>query len=148
MKEIIMEDLTKFTKRYINNDHAIELIRLSYAIKSKSNSYFIYDNDPDEDITNYDDIISLFKCHAEKNHKFLCFGEYYKIKLDICSDINLFEIIEHDNIETVHSLYEIFRELGYGFNHQKLCKKQADEVVEAINSYITSREVVSILKKP
>ena len=143
-----MEDLTKFAKRYMSNEHVIELMRLSAAIRFSNNSYFIYDNDTDEDITNYDDIISLFKCHAEKNHKFLCFGEYYKIKLDICSDINLFEIIEHDNIEAVHSLYEIFRELGYGFNHQKLCKKQADEVVEAINSYITSREVVSILKKP
>ena len=143
-----MEDLTKFAKRYMSNDKVIELMRLSAAIRFSNNSYFIYDNDTNEDITNYDDIISLFKCHAEKNHKFLCFGEYYKIKLDICSDINLFEIIEHDNIEAVHSLYEIFRELGYGFNHQKLCKKQADEVVEAINSYITSREVVSILKKP
>lgn len=143
-----MEDLTEFTKRYINNDHAIELIRLSYAIKSKNNSYFIYDNDPDEDIINYDDIISLFKCHAEKNHKFLCFEEYYKIKLDICSDINLFEIIEHDNIEAVHSSYEIFSKFGYGFNHQKLSKEQADEIVETINSYITSREVISVLKKP
>ena len=142
-----MEDLTKFAERYMNNDHVIELMRLSAAIRFSNNSYFIYDNDTDEDITNYDDIISLFKCHAEKNHKFLCFGEYYKIKLDICSDINLFEIIEHDNIEAVHSLYEIFRELGYGFNHQKLRKKQADEVVETINSYITSREVISTLKK-
>ena len=142
-----MEDLTKFAKRYMSNEHVIELMRLSAAIRFSNNSYFIYDNDTDEDITNYDDIISLFKCHAEKNHKFLCFGEYYKIKLDICSDINLFEIIEHDNIEAVHSLYEIFRELGYGFNHQKLRKKQADEVVETINSYITSREVISTLKK-
>lgn len=142
-----MEDLTKFAERYMSNEHVIELMRLSAAIRFSNNSYFIYDNDTDEDITNYDDIISLFKCHAEKNHKFLCFGEYYKIKLDICSDINLFEIIEHDNIEAVHSLYEIFRELGYGFNHQKLCKKQADEVVETINSYITSREVISTLKK-
>ena len=126
-----MEDLTEFTKRYINNDHAIGLIQLSYAIKrkNKNNQYFIYDNDPDEDITNYDDIISLFKCHAEKNRKFLCFEEYYKIKLDICSDINLFEIIEHDNIEAVHSSYEIFSEFGYGFNHQKLSKEQADEIV-------------------
>ena len=114
-----MEDLTKFAKRYMSNEHVIELMRLSAAIRFSNNSYFIYDNDTDEDITNYDDIINLFKCHAEKNHKFLCFGEYYKIKLDICSDINLFEIIEHDNIEAVHSLYEIFRELGYGFNHQK-----------------------------
>ena len=142
-----MEDLTKFAERYMSNEHVIELMRLSAAIRFSNNSYFIYDNDTDEDITNYDDIISLFKCHAEKNHKFLCFGEYYKIKLDICSDINLFEIIEHDNIEAVHSLYEIFRELGYGFNHQKLRKKQADEVVEAINSYITSREVINMLKK-
>lgn len=142
-----MEDLTKFAKRYMNNDKVKELMRLSAAIRYSNNSYFIYDNDTDEDITNYDDIINLFKCHTEKNHKFLCFGEYYKIKLDICSGINLFEIVEHDNIEAVHSLYEIFRELGYGFNHQKLSKKQADEVVEAINSYITSREVISTLKK-
>lgn len=142
-----MEDLTKFAKRYMSNDKVKELMRLSAAIRYSNNSYFIYDNDTDEDITNYDDIINLFKCHAEKNHKFLCFGEYYKIKLDICSGINLFEIVEHDNIEAVHSLYKIFRELGYGFNHQKLSKKQADEVVEAINSYITSREVISTLKK-
>lgn len=39
------------------------------AIRHSNNLHFTYDNDPDEDITNYDDIIN-FKCNAEKSTNF------------------------------------------------------------------------------
>ena len=98
-----MED-NGFSNRYSSNEHSFNLIKISYSIDTGCD-FFKYDNVEEAD--KLDTIASLFKCHIEKFHKFLCFGTYHKIVLDICDDIELFEIQGHQDLVEIREVMDV-----------------------------------------
>ena len=137
-----MED-NGFSNRYSSNEHNVNLIRMAYSIDAKANFFKYADTGEEERVTS---IASLFKCHIEKFHKFLCFGTYHNIVLDICDDIELFEIQEHQDLAEIREIMDVYKQLGYGFTNSRLDYAKANEVTTAVNEYITSQEILYALK--
>lgn len=137
-----MED-NGFSNRYSSNEHLFNLIKISYSIDTGCD-FFKYDNVEEAD--KLDTIASLFKCHIKKCHKRLWFGTYYRIVLDICDDIELFEIQEHQDLADIYEIINVYNQLGYGFDNSRLGYAQAKGIVDAVNTHITSREILYALK--
>ena len=137
-----MED-NGFSNRYSSNEHNVNLIRMAYSIDAKANFFKYADTGEEERVTS---IAGLFTCHIKKCHKCLWFGTYYRIVLDICDDIELFEIQEHQDLAEIREIMDVYKQLGYGFTNSRLDYAKANEVTTAVNEYITSQEIIYALK--